>query len=236
MYEIGYIFKNKKDITFEIVAKVYRPKSLKSEARWLYKVRSTYGYEKVVDMGQIQKGDIKDRYAPTVHSIGAIGDVSMMQNKKEYALWYNMLTRCYCQESKYYKWYGSKGITVENSWLKFSNFLKDIPTLEGYNKEELYLGKLQLDKDFKQKEINKENQVYSKETCIFCTQIFNYSLEIIEHVNLGKKYIVTSPEGKSFEVLNLRDFCDSIGLNIKSARAVVSGVTKSLKGWNFKKV
>ena len=44
----------------------------------------------------------------------------------EHNIWRNMLDRCLNPNSTSYKNYGNRGITVCNTWLKFSNFYKDM--------------------------------------------------------------------------------------------------------------
>lgn len=46
--------------------------------------------------------------------------------KKIYFVWHSMVQRCTNKNSKYYKYYGERGITVCERWLKFENFLKDM--------------------------------------------------------------------------------------------------------------
>jgi len=45
---------------------------------------------------------------------------------KTYIAWYNMLQRCNNSNNQAYKYYGGRGITACEKWLKFENFLKDI--------------------------------------------------------------------------------------------------------------
>ena len=52
------------------------------------------------------------------HSIG--------KRTKIYHAWTSMLDRCRNPNCQKYKWYGGKGITVCDQWLKFENFLKDM--------------------------------------------------------------------------------------------------------------
>jgi len=45
----------------------------------------------------------------------------------EYMIWGGMIQRCHNPKSKYFKWYGARGITVCNEWRHdFAQFLKDM--------------------------------------------------------------------------------------------------------------
>jgi len=49
-----------------------------------------------------------------------------MSNSTTYVCWSHMLNRCNDCNSREYKNYGGRGITVCDSWLKFENFLTDM--------------------------------------------------------------------------------------------------------------
>lgn len=69
-----------------------------------------------------------------------------------YVIWNNMKQRCYNTKSKAYQWYGSKGITVCNEWLKnYENFKQ-------WALENNYSDSLTIDR------IN-NNEGYSKDNC-----------------------------------------------------------------------
>jgi hypothetical protein len=51
---------------------------------------------------------------------------------REYSTWEGMLARCRNKNSKGYRYYGARGISVCERWLKFENFLADMgPKPEG---------------------------------------------------------------------------------------------------------
>ena len=57
------------------------------------------GYETVAQLGHIRNGKVKDKYLPSVYSIGVLGakypsTINGVQTK-EYMLWKSMLKRCY---------------------------------------------------------------------------------------------------------------------------------------------
>ena len=46
---------------------------------------------------------------------------------RTYGSWYSMKRRCYYQTAKNYQWYGAKGVSVCDRWIKsFSAFLEDM--------------------------------------------------------------------------------------------------------------
>ena len=49
-------------------------------------------------------------------------------------------------------------------------------------------------------------------------------------------WIVTNPEGKAFNIVNLRKFCRSNGLDQGNMVKVSKGILKQHKGWNCSKV
>lgn len=111
---------------------------------------------------------IKNPYHPSVYGVGClgVGDFKTKVNGKvtrEYALWHRMLKRCYSGKYPTYK-----GCKVCDRWLVYTNFLEDLPLIEGY---ELWRDnpnqRIALDKDIKQ--VGMENKVYSLETVKFVT-------------------------------------------------------------------
>jgi hypothetical protein len=49
-----------------------------------------------------------------------------LSDTPEYAAWCSMKHRCLNEHSKVYKDYGGRGITIDKSWLVFTNFLADM--------------------------------------------------------------------------------------------------------------
>lgn len=110
-------------------------------------------------------GKLKDTKG-TICGIG-INDMPKgwtIENKREYTLWSNMLTRCYSEEChKLYPSYDN--CYVCERWLRLSNFIEDLPKIKNYdywlknpNK------KISLDKDIKS---NNNNKCYCLEECQF---------------------------------------------------------------------
>lgn len=95
-----------------------------SHTKWVCKC--SCGTEKSVYGNSLRSGDTtscgclrntKIRKKRTVHSKSRI---------PEYAVWNAMLRRCNNVNSKDYKYYGGRGISVSNEWETFSVFIKDM--------------------------------------------------------------------------------------------------------------
>lgn len=49
-----------------------------------------------------------------------------MAKAPEYKIWFKMKNRCFNKEAHNYKWYGAKGISICDRWMKFENFIADV--------------------------------------------------------------------------------------------------------------
>ena len=80
------------------------------------------------------------------------------RDRKDFTVWYSMMRRCY---SEYYKQRYSIRLdeTVCDRWLIYTNFLEDLPLIEGY---ELWLS----DSDY-MLDVKGDSKVYSLDTCHF---------------------------------------------------------------------
>lgn len=80
-----------------------------------------------------------------------------MYGTRTYKAWIGMVYRCNKTKGKDYKWYGSRGITVCEEWLKFQNFYKDM----GEKPPKMYLDRINNDLG------------YFKENCRWVNSIIN---------------------------------------------------------------
>ncbi len=125
------------------------------------------GYETTVRLGSIRNGEVKDPYSPSVYGVGVLGAKYQSRvngrNTKEYALWCDMLRRCYsdtfqkkhptyecCEASENFKYY-----EYFYEWCNKQVSFGD----EGF----------ELDKDL----LIKGNKVYSEDTCVFIPREIN---------------------------------------------------------------
>ena len=136
------------------------------------KFTDEHGAEVHTTYQHCKSGKVKNPYDRTVFGVGCIGegDFKTSVNGKltrEYALWKQMINRCY---SGNYPTYAN--VTVCDRWLVYANFLEDLPHIENY---EWWLEnpnqRIALDKDLKQ--VGVENKVYSLETVMFVSQSEN---------------------------------------------------------------
>ena len=144
------------------------------------------GFKTVVELGHIRKGNVKDRYLPSVCSVGIIGTKYPITINgvltKEYELWQSMLVRCY---SNTYKKKNPTYIGCEVS----ENF-KSYEYFYEWCNEQIGFGvdgngnPFQLDKDL----LIKGNKVYSESTCVFLPQEINKVLT--KSTALRGKYLV----------------------------------------------
>ena len=128
------------------------------------------GFQTVTRLHHIRNGEIKDPYLPSVHGVGVLG--AKYQSRvngvltKEYALWYNMLERCYNDT------YKKKNPTYEyckvsENFKSYEYFYEWCHSQIGFSNESWHL-----DKDL----LVKGNKVYSENTCVFLPSEINLAL------------------------------------------------------------
>ncbi len=147
-------------------------------------VRFDSGYVTTSEMGQLRRGDVKDKSLPNVRGI-AYNDYPHPvkinnQHIPEYRLWRNMIERVYFSLTKAYK-----DVEICNDWLYFSNFKRDVESLPNFDK--FISEKWNLDKDI----LVKGNKIYSPDTCCFVPQELNSSFGGLTNrtkLPLGIKY------------------------------------------------
>lgn len=129
------------------------------------------GYETTALASQIrgQCSHVFDRFSPSVHGVGCMGNAYRKDNPKLFEVWRAMIARCYNPKNPSYKTYGAKGVQVCEKWKRFDWFLEDVPKIKGYNQKEIDQGNLVLDKDI----INRKAKLYSLETCCFVSRSEN---------------------------------------------------------------
>ena len=128
------------------------------------------GFEAVVELGSIRKGEVKDSYSPSVYGIGVLGTKypSTINGvlTKEYVLWRGMLKRCYSDVyKKRYPTY--EGCKVSNKFKNYEYFYEWCHKQIGFDVKGWHL-----DKDL----LIKGNKVYSEDSCIFIPSEINLLL------------------------------------------------------------
>lgn len=233
---VGKQFKSNKCGYFEIVSLDHK----RGYERY-YKIRFlSTGYERVVAWSNILRGSVrdlvKDRNIPRVVGVGFVGDLDGSTGDKHirpfYSRWVSMLHRIYNKDNTHYNSYGGNGVTIDESWLNFSTFYKDVQELEGFDIEKIMEGKLELDKDFKQ--LDTHNKVYSKDTCKWMTRAENSGMKM----NMQFKFIAIDPSGNKYESINIRSFCKEHKLSHDTVSRVLrlnKETAPSVPGWKFYK-
>lgn len=96
-----------------------------------------------------------------------------LRGTTEYYTWASMIFRCFNKNSKFYKYYGGRGITVCEKWRKFENFLSDM----GKKPTGMSLDRID------------NNKNYSPENCRWATH-----LEQMNNRNISLKFTYNGEE------------------------------------------
>ena len=123
------------------------------------------GFEMFARLGDIRNGEIKDPYMSSVYGVGISGTKYPIRvngrNTKEYALWCDMLRRCY--SDTYQKKYPTyEGCEVSDNFKYYEYFYEWCHSQIGFGNDGNG-NPFQLDKDL----LTKGNKVYSEYTCVF---------------------------------------------------------------------
>ena len=125
------------------------------------------GFEASATLGNIRNGKVKDRYSPSVFGVGITGTKYPTNeggvNTKEYALWKNMLKRCYSDTCKK-KQPTYEDCEVSENFKYYEYFYDWCQNQVGFGNQDW-----QLDKDL----LIKGNKVYSEDSCVFIPQEIN---------------------------------------------------------------
>ncbi len=125
------------------------------------------GYEATVELVQVKRGDVKDRYLPSVFDVGVLGTKYQPTingvNTKEYALWCHMLTRCYSDNFKK-KNPTYKDCEASENFKSYEYFYEWCHSQIGFGNEGWHL-----DKDL----LVKGNKLYSEDSCVFIPSEIN---------------------------------------------------------------
>lgn len=107
------------------VAKELRP--VQTKGRY-FVCECTCGGKVVVRKDHLQDGNTKSCGCLDRENLksGCNRTIHGMSGSKVYISWKGMVRRCTDKSQFFYKYYGGKGITVCERWLKFENFLEDM--------------------------------------------------------------------------------------------------------------
>ena len=164
------------------------------------------GYTLCTTLGNIRRGNIKDKLSPTVVGVGVVGDTyeSMVGGRKlrEYKLWHGMLIRCY--DSKHHiRQPTYKDCEVSENFRYYPHFYEWANKQVGFNSADENGQKFQLDKDL----LIKGNKIYSEDVCIFIPQEINSVISKCDAVRGNSPVGVTYDKkcGKFISRVRLQD-------------------------------
>ena len=129
------------------------------------------GFETTAILGNIRNGKVKDPYSPSVFGVGITGAKYLAsingRNAKGYALWQNMLERCYNDTLKK-KRPTYEGCEASENFKSFEYFYEWCNKQIGFGNDGNG-NPFQLDKDL----LIKGNKVYSEDSCVFIPKEIN---------------------------------------------------------------
>lgn len=182
-YFIGEIFKNRHGQSFEIIDYLS-----KAQYRKIRFIKS--GYECELYMCKQSIATAYDYGSPTIHGVGTVGFKGAKKHPL-YNRWVDMISRVHNKDDISYKNYGGKGVTIDDDWYYFPNYIRDISKKDNYEK---------LVKDSKDWSIDKDlskSKIYSDATTVIITKSEN-SKERVNRKPIGRgcKIIQFNMDGK----------------------------------------
>ena len=161
-------------------------------------------------------GRVKDRFKPTISSVGYIGVGRFKTSHEYYPRWVGMIKRCYDKRCKSYVNYGNEGCTVCDEWHNFQNFAEWV---ESEHLKRSIKGKFEIDKDIKVP----GNKVYSPSACTLVTKLENIKAKSKEklqrnntsghtgiHLSYGKWVVRIDSDGVRNVIGRFKDKQDAI--------------------------
>lgn len=179
------------------------------------------GFENSTCATAIRSGQVKDKLMPMVYGVGYTGcgyhKTSINgESTKAYAVWIDMLRRCYDSGYQAERKQCYIGCHVVDIWHNFQTFAKwfyaNLPQ-DGRH--------YHLDKDTKKP----GNKVYGPDTCSIIIAEDNCA-----HSN-ARSWRFNSPSGELIDIYNLNKFCKENGLDSSSMGKVFRGKYRHHKGW-----
>lgn len=158
------------------------------------------------------------------------------ENKKVYTkfynMWHSMMQRCYYTKNDSYNNYGGKGVTVDERWHVFNNFVEDIDKVEGFDLERIMNSELELDKDIKFNDVKNSNKKYSLSNCKFVSKSENSGNRLNNRTTVG----VDLKYDEVYIFRNREDFCRKKNLNSRDVFNSIKNpgkVSVKNKRWYF---
>ncbi|WP_440971091.1 NUMOD1 domain-containing DNA-binding protein [Peribacillus frigoritolerans] len=150
----------------------------------------------------------------------------MEETKKKHPLYYTwngMMYRCYKEYHSHYKYYGARGVTVDERWHDFWNFVYDVDNylLDGYL---LYENGYDLDKDLK------GGNTYSLNSCTVRLSEENREMSRKKQ----KKSVLAINEKENMVFDSLAETSKYLGINRSTVINCIRRRSRHKSGYNFK--
>lgn len=140
-----------------------------------------------------------------------------LSHSRIYRIWADMKDRCYNANSRSYKWYGGKGVTVCDDWLDVKHFAS-WAMQNGYN-DLMTIDRIDSSKG------------YEPDNCRWVTRGENARL-MCEAI--AKNYWAKDLNaGKLYEFRIVKDFAEEHGFNPRIITAIYRGEHSPIDGWEF---
>jgi len=216
---IGKIFKTKENGEYVVIDN--KIKGVRNETYYIIQFLITNTVKEI--RRDKLNTNVVDVYKPSKLGVACVGnyDKNNQYLPKLKNIWNGMIDRCYNNKNENYKYYGGKGVFVENRWLCFEYFMEDVTKLKNWDKKILLWEEYDLDKD-----IFGDGYIYSLENCCWATKYENTKKS-------KEKYVYTVTNGNSkYTFINHVDFMEKMKINNQSNfSSMLRGERKSCDGF-----
>lgn len=142
-----------------------------------------------------------------------------------YSTWDNMIRRCHVKHHPNYKYYGGKGVTVDEHWHDFWNFVYDIDN-HMLNGHLLYQKGYHLDKDIK------GGKIYNLENCMVITAEENKRLGVANR----KRRIFAIKDTEQIEFESVTSASEKLKISRRTIQLILKSGRKTNSGYTFRYV
>jgi thymidylate synthase len=174
----------------------------------------------------VVNGQVKDKFAPTVESIGCLGVGYTQQDREQlYQTWVGMLNRCYDPTHIGYQNYGGKGVFVEDRWLCFANFANDCKKLPNWLLRLEYPSEYTLDKDYC------SANYYGPDTTMWLSKAE-------QNMNQADSiwFRATGPNGEVIESIGVKNMSSAFGFKSIGVYNTLNKKQETHHGWKFERL
>lgn len=137
--------------------------------------------------------------------------------------WSKMMDRCYNVEAHNYKYYGGRGVFVDERWHVLQNFIDDVKLLPNWQHKLADWNNYNLDKDYY------SSNCYSKETCLWLSKKENGI-----YGSTNNAVLVLLPNGQANLFISISQCAEEMELSKSSVHRFTKKMPEVLKGENKK--